>query len=43
MTSGENGLTKTHYTEYFIDNVRWIHNIYTGMADRGTSSSPSDS
>jgi hypothetical protein len=43
MTSGENGLTKTHYREYFIYYVGSIYKINTGMGDRGTSTSPSDS
>jgi hypothetical protein len=42
MTSGEYGLTKTHYTEYFTDNVESIYNINTGVGDRGTSTSHSD-
>ena len=42
MTSGENGLTKTHYRQYFIDNVGSIYNTNTDMVDRGTLISPSD-
>jgi len=43
MTSGENGLTETHYRQYFIDNMGSAYNINPGMGDRGMSTPPSDS